>query len=102
MSTARTRVQAGVAWLDSNIPDWRGHIDVASLNLAWPTSCVLGQLFAEEAHDAEYEDGYDYAYDKHFAGDEDVVDYGFDIRPDGHGTMHARYEELTGLWRAQL
>jgi hypothetical protein len=39
------RVAAGVAWLDQNVPDWSGRIDLGDLNLAVCDDCILGQVF---------------------------------------------------------
>ncbi len=41
----RAKVEAGIAFLDSTIAyAWRSHIDLAYLDLADGTDCVLGQL----------------------------------------------------------
>lgn len=41
----RDRVEAGVKWLDMKVPDWRGRINLGTLNLISHTTCVLGQVF---------------------------------------------------------
>lgn len=45
--TARTRVAAGAAWLDRNVPDWVGRIDLDELMMRSVCDCVLGQLFGD-------------------------------------------------------
>lgn len=59
IETAKSRVQAGIKKLDDNtgtygvVPNgWRTKIDVAKLNLASPTNCILGQIFGD------YTEGY--------------------------------------------
>lgn len=37
-------VGRGAAWLDEIVPDWVADIDLSSLDLGSPYSCVLGQL----------------------------------------------------------
>lgn len=41
----QTRVAAGVAFLDRQVPGWVDRIDVDNLNVASPVNCVLGQLY---------------------------------------------------------
>ena len=41
------RVDAGVRWLDENIPDWLDRVVVNKLDLSNGCKCVLGQLFAK-------------------------------------------------------
>lgn len=38
-------VDAGVEWLDENLPDWRQYVDPVKLNMGWEESCVLGQYY---------------------------------------------------------
>lgn len=38
------RVRAGVAWLDANIPDWLGRIDVEGFDIRAECGCIMGQL----------------------------------------------------------
>ncbi len=38
------RVRAGIAWLDTNIPDWLGRINLKRFNIWHDCDCVLGQL----------------------------------------------------------
>ena len=45
----RSRVMAGVEWLDETVPDWVERIDLGKFVFIDPDSCVLGQLFAQEA-----------------------------------------------------
>lgn len=100
MTTAETRVQAGVTWLDMTIPDWRGRINIERLNMSNPQACVLGQVFQEEAS-ADCFNGFDYALDAYFLADHRALSYGFEVDCDGQ-LMKPRYDELTRLWKAQL
>jgi hypothetical protein len=65
--TIAAAVTAGVTWLDREVPGWRDRIDPASLRLASPCQCILGQLYRHNPgiEDADYghvdANGYDYA-----------------------------------------
>lgn len=37
-------VDRGAAWLDEAVPDWRGAIDITTLDLKSGCRCVMGQL----------------------------------------------------------
>lgn len=39
------RVARGAAWLDENYPTWWERIDLATLNIASCSDCVLGQVY---------------------------------------------------------
>lgn len=109
MTTATTRqtdleltVEAGAAWLDRVKPGWPQLIDLQRLDMSMPTSCVLGQVFEEEAlHDDYTPSGYTWALDEHddeFAGDPELDSvwqnaYGFEAMAD------AQYPELQAAWR---
>ncbi len=41
---ARFRVKAGMAWLSERRPKWRDDINLNTLDLANPSTCVLGQV----------------------------------------------------------
>lgn len=43
------RIALGVQFLDAVKPGWAGQIDTNELELSNPASCVLGQLYREEA-----------------------------------------------------
>ena len=57
----RERIERGAAWLDDVEPGWRSLLDLEDLHLSSNDSCVLGQVFREQAWDSGYEaDGYNY------------------------------------------
>ena len=41
----KARIEEGISVLDQVNPDWRSVIDLDSLHLADPATCVLGQLY---------------------------------------------------------
>lgn len=45
MHTIATRVARGADWLDLNYPTWWEQIDLATLNIASCSDCVLGQIY---------------------------------------------------------
>jgi hypothetical protein len=47
--TVASSVARGVAWLDRVAPNWRDRVDAVTLDMASPTHCVAGQVFAAEA-----------------------------------------------------
>lgn len=46
-----SRVRAGVAWLDANIPDWLGRVNEKRIDVRGSSTCVLAPLS---------EDGFDF------------------------------------------
>lgn len=48
------RVQAGIAYLDEAIPQWRRLVNVAKLDLDNVQDCIMGQVFAEYANNQRY------------------------------------------------
>lgn len=50
-------VRRGAKWLDKHKPGWVASLDGASLNLAYPCSCVLGQLDEDDYYKACYDAG---------------------------------------------
>lgn len=48
------RVDAGVEWLNENLPDWLQFIDVDLLDLRWEESCVLGQYHLARYGEANF------------------------------------------------
>lgn len=49
MTTLADRIQLGSKFLDDVMPGWAGQIDLDELCLDDPSSCVLGQLYDDEA-----------------------------------------------------
>ena len=45
-------INAGVAWLDQNIPDWLGRMDLGKLDIAAGFNCVLAQASNKQYADA--------------------------------------------------
>ena|SRR5687767_7641676 len=98
------RIKAGVTWLDTNAPGWRSKVDVAKLDVRYPTQCVLGQVFKGPIGSGYWPngmDGFDHAY--HTLGMEFPVDYGFDAESFiGWKEMKYQYGELTAQWKREL
>lgn len=46
MSKYTSRVSAGIALLNKEVPGWRNMLDVDALDVGSDHNCVLGQLFA--------------------------------------------------------
>ena len=71
--TAEERVNKGVQWLDANAPKfWWERINLEALTLWSPWSCVLGQVFNEDADQYGYESGYQYVLEEHLAKGQDA------------------------------
>lgn len=115
-ATLDERIDAGVAWLDANVPDWLDRIDLDRLDLADTCKCVLGQTFAHIAQWDSYADepgqdvpGYDLIVEC-IQPDEGVVmsmavpylsedpaDYGFSI-----AQADESFDALTAAWRTRI
>lgn len=54
-------VENGWRWLTANFPGWQRRIDIETLDLAYGSRCICGQLFAEEALEENRSDGYVWA-----------------------------------------
>ena len=81
-------VERGATWLDSMNPTWWLKINIDNLDLMDSHQCICGQFFCEDAlasvSDDEYEyvynDGYDYAMNKYFDGNEiEMIRHGFQV-----------------------
>lgn len=48
-------VDAGVDWLNENLPDWTRYVDPVQLDMAWQESCVLGQYFMARYGEANFD-----------------------------------------------
>lgn len=79
------RVQRGADWLDEVRPGWWKSIDIDALNIAYPTCCVLGRTFAEDASAHGEGSGFGYVL-YHLAPSDDSIDsdmwmveHGFDV-----------------------
>ena len=85
-------VDAGVEWLDENLPDWRQYVDRTKLNMRWEESCVLGQY-----HLARYgEANFDKILHALFNDDVDrAVELGF-------LSLDFNYYELDAAWVQKL
>lgn len=99
MTAVAERVARGVALLDEHKPGWAKRIDLDALHMSGCLSCVLGQVFADEAADVDQAAGIEYGtgYDAgcEYLGIEGTDDlYGFDLT--GIGDTWAG---LTAEWR---
>lgn len=96
--TLRERIERGAAWLDEVRPDWREHINLATLELSSGYHCVLGQVFNDEVEDPDG-DGFDYAVAHVVPVPAPrtpwLVDHGFDAK-------NFDYDPLTAAWREYL
>ena len=101
-------IQRGMEWLDEVMPTWLGMINLPMLNLAYPSRCVLGQVFrvdnrppADQPEDSQYVSGYDYALVRYKFADEGHRERGFSVSPDhpGWGPEEDLWVVLTDEWR---
>lgn len=91
-SSVLERVDAGVEWLNDNLPDWRTVVNFDILDMSREENCILGQY-----HDAKYGDS---SFDKiiHACFNDNVVravELGF-LAPDFN------YSELNQAWQVKL
>lgn len=49
MTDVEERVEAGAEWLDEHAPGWEHKLSFQELKMESPCSCVLGQVFFQEA-----------------------------------------------------
>jgi len=68
MITLENRVKNGVDWLNSVKPFWYREIDLCSMDIEKPDSCVIAQVFGS----------YTYIYEKGFI-EKEIVDRGFTL-----------------------
>lgn len=67
LASIDNRVPLGITWLDSVRPNWRESIDLATLDLANSTDCILGQVFWDDAAWTGYFNGFTYVLESgHF------------------------------------
>lgn len=91
------RVKRGLAWLEEKHgPGWEDHIDLEILNLSSGTSCVLGQVYDDEAHKYYGGDGFTYAI-RHFEMEDEGASMGFCIED-----MSEPWEPLQEAWEHVL
>lgn len=78
----QSRVKAGAEFLDIHKPDWREKVDPSALEMFLCHRCVLGQLFADVAHELGWGNGFSYGVCE-FLSDDNVrlaeKELGFDI-----------------------
>lgn len=87
-STLKKRAAAGAAYLDKREPGWADKINLASLDMSFCVTCVIGQL---------YGDYYEY-YKMPLSWKEDL---GFTILPD-KAPSKKEWEELTECWKDEI
>lgn len=108
-ATIRERVERGAAWLDSVKPNWRDAVNVRVLDLSEPVDCVLGQVFAYEAAEADpYWSGFEYVLNSgHFKDASGssltgqwALDHAFDNDEEPYAALTAAWQRyLTdGMW----
>lgn len=100
-TTDTSRVANGVEWLDQTKPEWRSLIDLDHLRMHSIQSCVLGQVFRDEAYKASRGSGYSHIYEslplpKGIGRYQWMIDHGFEYGP------LSSYEELTEAWREAI
>ena len=91
--SVQERVAKGVAWLDSQQPDWRDRVNVQTLDIMMPANCVLGQVF--KGRHPENMVGYFYA--EEYLGMSFPYEYGFDAKGLG-SEMRQDYADLKAEW----
>jgi hypothetical protein len=98
--TVGKRVARGAAWLDSICPDWRGRIGVDYLDLRFPSLCVLGQVFADEASERGWANGYAMVTVPSPDGHEFAVTHGFtsDYEADSTRPLDERLSLEDAAW----
>lgn len=92
----QARVAAGAAWLDRERPGWVGEINVLTLNIANPFTCVLGQLYGGGEEDRI---GYYHAVNNVLEGRaQQAVELGFQTDAYFPGDRRLDLERLTEEW----
>ncbi len=90
-----TRVDAGVAWLDTRDKNWRSRVDRDTLDMSKPRRCIVGQAFGLWLNTTLSRSEY--------------IKYGF-LAPDGltgfepepFDYRYGYYGALTNRWRLML
>lgn len=112
IASADEAVAAGIVWLDRNGPDnWRGLVDLPTLDIDSPSDCILGQVFEDKAYNPEYtwahwwnnqrtefNSGYDYAVTTFLSGnfDDTTTALGFS------GGLGINSYTMTAAWKRAL
>lgn len=93
----RTRVATGAAALDVTegvSPDWRKDINLTTLDVGFPTVCILGQIFGEYDKGAAK-----LGFEAYGDEDDDPTNIELGFMPDDDDP---RSEALTEAWREYL
>ena len=86
------QVASGANYLDVVAPEWVSKIDLGSLGMAWPKSCVLGQVFGS------YETGL-----RRLGLDEAYAQgNGFNIGSNGQYIQFVAYPFLKAAWMREI
>lgn len=104
INTVAERVALGVAWLDSDYPDWFEKVEVKEFDITDTCRCVLGQLFepmAVRRKDSEQPPmapenfgGYDWAVlEANIISGEQASELGFDASFDFEDSPYETEEE---------
>jgi hypothetical protein len=97
------RLDAGVEFLDAEMPGWRDSIDLSMLSMGNPCNCILGQVYRNVARFGEFSSPYMAAL-ADFSGDPAysleaarwATERGFDV------TDYESYHELEEAWLDRL
>jgi hypothetical protein len=97
--TIEQRVQAGIDLLNEYKPNWRGLVDVTTLDQQRPSRCILGQVFNGFIKGLnKLEINYTNAQ-----GMERGADFGFCTYDDDHDVPYEdTYEALTKEWAKRI
>lgn len=100
------RIDAGVEFLDENLPDWRELIDPSNVDMNDGARCVLGQYWLAKYPEQFGSHEQDYAYLRarsalfgSFGGAEKASNYGFTVSVRESGYY---FHELTTGWRRKF
>lgn len=110
---APERVARGVAFLDREVPDWKSRIVVKDLDLSSTCSCVVGQVFQEDALANETDfDGFDFYFRTYIRPEAETFEYdagdapaffGFDAQWNPDNLTHVvGFTELQDEWTRVL
>lgn len=92
------RVVKGAEWLDANIPDWWGLIDLEKFVIQDYEGCVLGQIYTG------WPNPYEHALHEHQFGWEEENNLGFNVYDEEDGAElndedgEERWDSLQASW----
>lgn len=93
------RIQRGITFLEERVGSvWKSLVNVEKLDLGNPSTCILGQVFADRGVELGFCSGFDYARHHLLTEYDGVVDHGFD-RAD---SATESYDDLQAAWERVL